>query len=164
MADRTANIILETKDIRRLAVPIANGVTLPIGSLVQEESGFANHFDGTNTLLGIVVGGENTNADGEPVGDTSLTPDPAVYVDTSGPTICGIAVDSATVIGAYVYTNDTGATSNVGDLSITQNTTDAPVGVIVRFGSATDCDVRLFSYIEHLLGRTAAATPGGSWV
>lgn len=161
MADRSANKIYETApSFKRWPVPIANGVTLPIGTLVQEESGFANHYDGTNNLLGIVVGGQNTNADGEPVGDTSLTPDPAVYVDVTGPVITGIPVASATVVGAFVYCND----SDLDNATITQPTTDAPIGVIVGFRSASDCDVKLFSYVEHLLGRTAAATPGGDWV
>lgn len=162
MADRTTNKIYESKRMDRLAVPIANGVTLPIGTLVQIESGFANHYDGVGTtfLLGIVVGGENLNSDGEPVGDTSLTPNPKVYVDASGSVICNIPVASSTVVGAFVYCDD----SNLDNATITQPTTDAPIGVIVGWRSATDCDVRLFNVIEHLLGRTAAATPGTSWV
>lgn len=160
MADRSVNKIYESKRADRLAVPIANGVTLPIGTLVQEESGFANHYDGTNNLLGIVLGGENVNSDGEPVGNTSLTPDPAVDVDTSGPVITGIAVAGSTVVGAFVYCND----SDLDNATITQPTTDAPIGIIVGWRSATDADVKLFSYVEHLLGRTAAATPGTSWV
>lgn len=160
MADRTTSKIYQSKRMDRLAVPIANGVTLPIGTLVQEESGFANHYDGTNNLLGIVLGGENLSAAGLPVGNTALTPDPAVYVDASGPVICNIPVASSTGVGQFVYCND----SDLDNATITQPTTDAPIGVIVGWRSATDCDVKLFSYVEHLLGRTAAATPGTSWV
>lgn len=159
MADRTTNKIYQTKRMERLAVPIANGVTLPIGTLVQFESGFANHYDGTAVLIGIVIGGENLNADGEPVGDTSLTPDPNVYVDASGAVICNIPVASSTTVGEYVYCND----SNIDNATITQPTTDAPIGITVGWRSATDVDVRLFAPVEHLLGRTAAATPGTSW-
>jgi len=160
MTDRTTTKIYETKGADRLAVPIANGVTLPVGTLVQEESGFANHYDGTNNLLGIVLGGENLSTAGLPVGDTSLTPDPAVYVDTSGPVITGIAVASSTAVGQFVYCND----SDLDNATITQPTTDAPIGIIVGWRSATDADVKLFSYIQHILGRTAAATLGTSWV
>lgn len=160
MADRTVPKIYQTKHMDRLAVPIANGVTLPVGTLVQIESGFANHYDGTTTLLGIVLGGENLSTAGNPVGLTSLTPDPCVYVDASGPVICNIPVASSTVVGAYVYCPD----SDLGNATITQPTTLAPIGIIVGWRSATDCDVRLFTPVEHLLGMTAAATPGTSWV
>lgn len=160
MADRTTPKIYQSKRMDRLAVPIANGVTLPVGTLVMEASGFATHYAGTGNLLGIVLGGENLSAAGNPVGLTSLTPDPAVYVDASGPVICNIPVASSTVVGAFVYCDD----SNLDNATVTQPTTDAPIGIIVGWRSATDCDVRLFAYIEHLLGRTAAATLGTSWV
>jgi len=156
MADRSANKIYETMGADRVPFPIANGVTLPVGTLVQEESGFANHYDGTNTLLGIVVGGENVNSDGEPVGDTSLSPDPAVYVDTSGPVIVGIPVASATVAGVYVYCDD----SDLDNATITQPTTDAPIGYILNFRSASDCDVKLFTAAEHMIGTDAT---GAAW-
>lgn len=160
MADRTTPKVYTSKKMSRLAVPIANGVTLPVGTLVMESSGFATHYAGTGNLLGIVLGGENLSTAGNPVGLTSLTPDPCVYVDASGPVICNIPVASSTVVGAFVYCDD----SNLDNATVTQPTTDAPIGIIVGWRSATDCDVRLFSFIEHLLGRTAAATLGTSWV
>lgn len=161
MADRTTNKIYESApSFKRWPIPIANGVALPIGTLVQGESGFANHYDGTNNLLGIVVGGENVDANGVPTGDTSLTPDPSVYVDVTGPVITGIPVASATTVDDFVYCDD----SNLDNATTVQPTTDAPIGIIVGFRSASDCDVKLFSYMEHILGRTAAATPGGDWV
>lgn len=160
MADRTTPKIYQSKRMDRLAVPIANGVTLPVGTLVMESSGFATHYAGTGNLLGIVLGGENLSSAGNPVGLTSLTPDPCVYVDASGPVICNIPVASSTVVGAFVYCDD----SNLDNATVTQPTTDAPIGIIVGWRSATDCDVRLFAYIEHLIGRTAAATLGTSWV
>jgi len=158
MADRTTRKIYETKGADRLAVPMANGVTLPIGTLVQTESGFANHYDGTSgkTLIGIVVGGENLDASGNPVGDTSLTPDAACYVDASGVVVTGIAVTSSTVIGVYVYSND----SNLDNATITQPSTDAPIGWIVGWRSATDVDVKLFTSIEHSIG---VATAHATW-
>ena len=108
-------------------------------------------------LLGLVVGGENENSDGEPVGDTSLTPDPAVFVDASGPTVEGIPVTGSTVAGALVYCND----SDLDNATVTQPTTDDPIGWISRWGSATDCDVTLFAASVHRLGSYVAAS--GSW-
>lgn len=160
MADRTLPKIYQTKKMNRLAVPITNAITLPVGTLVQETSGFAAHWAGTGTLLGIVLGGENLSTAGNPVGLTSLTPDPCVYVDASGPVICSIPVASSTVVGAFVYCPD----SDLANATITQPTTLHPIGVIVGWRSATDVDVRLFSAVEHLLGRTAAATLGTSWI
>lgn len=152
MADRSVNKIYETKGMDRLAIPVANGETLPVGTLVQVQSGFANHYDGTQPLFGIVLGGENVNSDGEPVGDTSLTPDPAVYVDSSGPVLVGIAVASSTVVGVPVYCDD----SDLANATITQPTTDAPIGYIVGWRSATDVDVKLFAPDTHVLGSDAA--------
>lgn len=163
MADRTVNKIYVTKGLDRLAFPIANGITLPVGTLVQEEGGFANHWDGTDTFLGIVLGGENTNSDGEPVGDTSLSPDPAVYVDATGVVIVGIPVAGAsavTVNGEFVYCID----SDLANATLTQPTTTFPIGIVVGWRSATDVDVRLFAFMEHLIGTTAAATLGTDWV
>lgn len=156
MADRTTNILYETKGANRLAVPIANGITLPIGSLVQSESGFANHHDGTGQFLGIVISGENLAA-GLPVGDTSQSPDPAVYVDASGTTLVGVPVASSTVPFVHVYCDD----SDVANLTITQPTTDAPIGMIVGWRSATDVDVQLFTPKEHLIGVQGG---GAAWV
>jgi len=159
MADRTTRKIYETKGADRLAVPIANGVTLPVGTLVQSESGFANHYDGVagKYLLGIVLGGENLDSDGHPVGDTSLTPDPAVYIDASGVVLTGIAVASSTVVGAYVYCND----SNIDNATITQPSTDAPIGWIIGWRSASDVDVKLFTPLEHAIGQ---ATAHATWL
>lgn len=161
MADRTANKIYETKSSARLPFPIANGVALPIGTLVQEESGFANHFDGSigHTLLGIVVGGENEDANGVPTGDTSLSPDPTVYVDCSGPVLCNVPVASSTVIGALVYTPD----SDLDNLTITQAGAEQPVGYIVGWRSASDADVKLFTPSEHKAATTAPATLSAAW-
>jgi len=160
MADRTVNKLYDTSRMDRLPVPIINAGSLPIGTLVQNASGFADHYDGTSNLLGIVVGGENVDANGVPTGDTSLTPDPMVYVDASGPVLKSIPVASSTVVGAYVYCND----SDLDNATITQPTTDHPIGVIVGWRSASDVDVRLFTLVEHMLGTDAAATPGTSWV
>ena len=163
MADRTTNTLYESKAIDRLSVPIANGVAIPVGSLVQEEGGYANHFNGDNTFLGIVVGGENLSSTQVPTGDTSASPVPTVYVDTSGATITGIPVAGAsaqTTVGEFVYCID----SDLAGASLTQVSTDSPIGILVGWRSATDADVRLFSAIEHLLGTTAADTPGTDWV
>jgi hypothetical protein len=157
MGDRTTNKIYSTSGADRFPVPIANGESLGIGALVQVESGFANHYDGTSDLLGIVVGGENTNSSGVPVGDTSLSPDPTVYVDMSGALLMGVPVASAAAVGEYVYCND----SDFDNATVTQPTTDKPIGVIVGWRSASDCDVKLFTLPEHMLGTDAT---GAAWV
>lgn len=162
MADRSANKIYETKDIKRLRVPITTAVTLPVGTLIQEEGGYANHYDGTNTLLGIVLGGENTNSDGEPVGDTSISPLPSVFVDASGATLTKIAVAGAsavTVIGEHVYCPD----SDLDNATLTESTNGYPIGFVVGWRSATDVDVKLYTPAEHLIATTAPATLGGDW-
>ena len=148
MADRTTNQQYESKGADRVAYPMTNAAVLPIGTLVQVASGFADHYDGTGTLLGIVVGGENLNSSGIPVGDTSLTPDAACYVDASGPVIVGIPVANSTVVGAYVYCND----SDLANADTDQPTTDAPIGWIIGWRSATDVDVKLFTALEHTIG------------
>lgn len=162
MADRsTSKHYTTAAGMTRCPFPIANGVTLPVGTLVQEESGFANHFDGTvgHVLLGIVMGGENPDSNGNPVGDTSLTPDPAVYVDCSGALLTNVAVASSTVIGAHVYCDD----SDLDNMTITQPGADHPIGIIVGWRSATDCDVKLYTPTEYKIGTTAAATLGAEW-
>ena len=158
MADRTTNTLYESKGMDRLAVPAANSVALPVGTLVQIESGFANHYDGTNPLIGIVLGGENLSTAGVPTGDTSLTPDAAVYVDASGPVITGIPVASSTVIGVPVYCDD----SDLANATVTQPGTDAPIGYIVGWRSASDVDVKLFAPDVHVLGSDAASF--AAWV
>lgn len=158
MADRTVNKIYVSGGMDRLPVPIANGVTLPVGTLAQWESGFANHWDGTNPLIGIVLGGENTNTANAPVGDTSQSPDPAAYIDASGLVIRNIPVTGSTVQGVYVYCDD----SDLDNATVTQPGTDAPIGYIVGFRSATDCDVKLFPPDVHILGSDAAAF--AAWV
>ena len=71
MADRTTNITIESRVRGRSAVQIADGVTIGIGALVQLESGYLNHWSsaGANTFLGILIGGENVDANGAPVGE-----------------------------------------------------------------------------------------------
>lgn len=157
MADRSTNIQYETKQANRLAVPMTDAAVLPVGTLVQVASGLADHYDGTSTLFGIVVGGENLSAAGLPTGDTSATPDPTVYVDASGPVICGIPVTGSTEVGELVYCND----SDIANATITQPTTDAPIGYIVGWRSATDADVKLFTAAEHMIG---VATAHADWV
>jgi hypothetical protein len=156
MADLAVNTIHATKGADRLAVPMTNAAVLPIGTLVQVASGLADHYDGTSTLLGIVVGGENTNSSGIPVGDTSLTPDAACYVDASGVVLLGQSATGATVVGELVYCND----SNIANATVTQPTTDAPIGYIVGWRSATDCDIKLFTAAEHMIG---VATAHADW-
>lgn len=162
MADRTVNNIYETSGKDRRRVPITTAITLPIGTLVQEEGGYANHYDGTNSFLGLVVGGENTNSDGEPVGDTSLSPVPSVFVDTSGPIVKGIPVTGAsaiTTIGEHVYCND----SDLDNATLTQPGSDYPIGFITGWRSATDVDVQLYTPAEHLVATTAPAALGADW-
>ena len=149
MADRTTNKVLDSQERGRQGHPIANGVTIGIGALVQIESGFLNHWDETGSFMGLLIGGENVDSNGAPVGDTSLAPDPLGYVDTSGPVLRHLdsVGGTPTVRGVLVYSAD----SDTDSLTIT-DTTNPPVGWISNFRSATDLDVTLFTPEEHMAG------------
>jgi len=120
--------------------PVANGVTVPIGALVQLQSGFLNHYDHTGFFLGVMVNGD-ADEDGIVTGDTSATPQPLGTVDESGVVLMHVAVASATVAGVPIWCAD----SNPGSFTITDPTTYGPIGWLKKFRSASDCDVQLFT-------------------
>jgi hypothetical protein len=133
---------------------IADGVTLYEGQLVQLKSGYLDHWDKTGQFVGILVGGDDRAGDGVIIGETSDTPPPEGRVNESGVILMHVAVGGTPTIadvGALVYCND----SDVANLTKT-DAANAVVGRLVRFRSASDCDVQLFTPAEHLAGEADA--------
>ncbi len=154
MADRTTTKIIETRpSAGRDSFAIADGVTVAAGTLAQLQAGFLNHWDdsGSNdNFLGIVIGGKDRASDGIIIGETSDTPDPRAFVDTSGVILMHLdSIDGTPVqanVGAVVYCPDSD-TDNI-DLQASGNTN--AIGVLWNFRTATDCDVKLFTPAEFL--------------
>ena len=133
---------------------IADGVTLYEGQLVQLKSGYLDHWDKTGQFVGILVGGDDRAGDGVIVGETSDTPAPEGRVNESGVILMHVAVGGSPTIadvGGLIYCND----SDVANLTKT-DAANAVVGRLVRFRSASDCDVQLFTPAEHLAGEADA--------
>jgi hypothetical protein len=156
MADQSTKKILKTQPRAGMhAYRIANGVTLYEGQLVQLESGYLNHWDETGQFLGILIGGASRANDGVIIGETSDAIPPEGYVDESGLILMHVAVGGTPTIadvGALVWCAD----SDTANLTKT-DTTDPPVGRLVRFRSVTDCDVQLFTPTEWLAGDAGTA-------
>lgn len=134
--------------------PIADGVTIPEGALVQMQSGYLNHWDETGQFIGIIVGGDDRLGAGVLTGETSDTPPPEGRVDESGVTLMHMPVAGSVTqanVGALVYCAD----SDPANFTIT-DTTNPPVGRLVRFRSVSDCDVELFTPAEWLAGDAGA--------
>ena len=161
MADRTTDLIIVTRPSSgRDAFPIENAVTLAAGTLLQLQNGRANHWDdsGSNDIfLGIAISGDDGGStDGSWLGDTSgdPDPDPEVGVDTSGATLMHLASVAGpegvapiqTDVGRVVYCPD----SDTDNITTVSTTNTNVIGFIIRFRSATDVDVRLFSPSEWL--------------
>jgi hypothetical protein len=155
MADATAKQIHKTRPNSGVgSYVIADGVTLYEGQLVQLQSGYLNHWDKTGQFLGILVGGDDRAGDGVIIGETSDTPPPEGRVNESGVVLMHVAVAGTPTIadvGGLVYAND----SDVANLTKT-DAANAVVGRLVRFRSASDCDVQLFTPAEHLAGEADA--------
>jgi len=133
---------------------IADGVTLYEGQLVQLKAGYLDHWDKTGQFVGILVGGDDRAGDGVIIGETSDTPPPEGRVNESGVILMHVAVGGTPTIadvGALIYCND----SDVANLTKT-DAANAVVGRLVRFRSASDCDVQLFTPAEHLAGEADA--------
>jgi len=162
MADRTTPKIYERRpSAGRDAFPIANTVTLAPGTLVGLAAGYANHWDNgaATVFVGIAIAGDNiataaTSDQSTWLGDTSLTPDPEVHVDTSGTTLMHLASVAGTPTQAKVGDLIFATSSDPEDITLT-STTSHPIGWMVRFRSATDVDVRLFTASEALAQLTA---------
>jgi hypothetical protein len=152
MTDRTADKLYDTRpNSGRDSFIIADGVVLAAGTLVQLGSGYADHHDGTGNFLGIVIGGDDRAGDGVLTGETSDAKPPEAFVDTSGVIVKSIAVAGTATqakVGDLVYAGD----SDLATATLTQPTTDYPIGILHRFVSVTDCDVKLFTPMEHSLG------------
>jgi len=154
MADRTTTKIIETRpSAGRDSFPIADGVTVAAGTLVQLEAGFLNHWDDSasnDVFVGIVIGGEDRAGDGIIIGETSDTPDPRAFVDTSGVILMHLdsinGTPSQAKVGDLIYCDDSD-TDNM-DLQASGNTN--AIGVLWEFRSTTDCDVKLFTPAEYI--------------
>lgn len=150
MADRTTNdnnMVVEF-DKGKYSFPIADGVTLGVGALVQLASGFLDHWDEAGIFIGIVVSGEDTGkltseSAGTLKGNTSLTPDPRAYVDTSGAILTRQTSVAGTPTQAKVGDQIWSADSDAD--SITLSTTgNESIGRLWDFRSSTDVDIKLF--------------------
>ncbi len=161
MADRTTDLIITTRPSSgRDSFPIENAVTLAAGTLVQIQAGRANHWDdsaATDVFVGIAIAGsDSASTDGSWLGDTSgvPNPDPEVTVDTSGVTL--MHLDSVlgpegvapiqTDVGRVVYCGD----SDTDSITTVSTVNTNVIGFIIRFRSATDLDVKLFTPSEFL--------------
>ena len=156
MADIGTPTTHETRPRGRSSYPVANNVTLYPGALVQVNTsgaagvdGCLDHWDKTGIFVGIVVGGDANTTAGGILGDSSESPRPEARVDESGAIITHVNVTGAaqTDVGNLVYC----ATSNPADMTIT-DAANAVVGRLVRFRTASDCDVELFTPAEHRAG------------
>jgi hypothetical protein len=151
MADASAKKIHKTRPNAGVgSYIIADGVTLYEGQLVQLESGYLNHWDETGDFLGILVGGDDRAGDGVIIGETSDTPPPEGRVNESGVVLMHVAVAGTATqakVGDLVFCAD----SDVANLTLT-DTTNPPVGRLVRFRSVSDCDVQLFTPAEYSAG------------
>jgi len=155
MSDQAAKAVRKTAPRSGTrAVPIANGVTLYEGQFVQYEGGYANHWDETGQFAGICVGGKDRLRDGVLLGNTSDTPPPEAIIDESGTVLMHMSIGGTPTqakVGLLVYCAD----SNPANMTMT-DTTNFPIGRLVRYRSATDVDVELFTPTEHLAGVAGA--------
>lgn len=153
MADRTSKVIHKTRPrAGRDSFVVKNSTTIYEGSLVQvDANGFLEGWDQGGALVGILIGGDTTDA-GAITGDTSASIPPEGRVDTSGVILMHVPVTGAAqaYVGDLVYcTTDNPA----ADLTRTDPGVGAePVGWMVRYRSASDCDVQLFTPAEFKAG------------
>jgi hypothetical protein len=144
MANLTTNLQVKTRSRGTATFPIASGITLPVGALVQVKSGELNHWDGTGLFVGIHQGEQQL---GEGV----------VAVD--GPVLQRVAVTGASSAspGSFVYCAD----SNPANMTLTGT---KPIGRLIRYRSATDCDVMLLDSEEYAANVIIAGEEaGGDW-
>ena len=158
MADVTAHTILETRPRSgRDAFPITDGVTAYAGMLVGIQGGHANHWaDGANDVFaGLSLGGDDRAGDGILTGETSDSPDPQLFVDTSGVTLMHLTTVDNTptqaAVGDYVYCES----SNTDDIDMLSTLHTSPIGWLIRYRTASDVDVQLVTPTEFLAQATA---------
>lgn len=159
MADLAADSIIETRpSAGRDSFPIADGIILFAGTLVQLSSGFLDHWDDAgagSTFMGVLLGGDDRAGDGTIIGETSDALPPEGHVDTSGVVLMHLDSIDGTPTQAKVGDLVFAATSNTDDLDLQASGNTDPIGWLIRFRSATDCDVRLFTPSEFLAQQTA---------
>jgi hypothetical protein len=154
MANLVLNVVHKTNPAGgRFSFPIATGVTLGVGALVMMKAGFLDHWDDTLGVdfVGIVVGGDYNSATGLLTGSAALE---EATVDASGVTLMHMAV-AGTATAAKRHDLIYCADSDPANFTLT-DTTNAPVGYMSRWRSATDADITLFTPGEHLAGMAAA--------
>jgi len=128
---------------------IKNDVQLYEGQLVQlDANGYLDHYtEATGLFLGILKSGDSRLGDGVIVGATGDAKPPEGQVDESGVTLMHMAVGSATQasVGDPVYCDD----SDTANLTVTATGAAKKIGYVVRFRTASDCDVRLYTPAEY---------------
>lgn len=154
MADAAARTVLTTRaNAGRDSFPITDGVTLYEGQLISLVAGYANHWDddeaGLDLFLGIALRGDDRLGNGVLTGETSDPMPPEVVVDTSGVILMHLdsvaGTPTAAKVGDLVYSVD----SDIASISMTDTTGDGiAIGVLWRFRSANDVDVKLFTPTE----------------
>lgn len=154
MADRTTNKFIDTAPSSgRWSWPMANGIQVAAGTLVQLQAGFLNHWDDSaqnDVFLGIVLGGKDRLGDGVLTGNTGDTPDPRAFVDISGVILTGLdSIDGTPTqakVGNLVYCPD----SDTDNMTTVASGNTNVIGFLWRFRSTSDVDVKLFTPMEYV--------------
>lgn len=145
MADAAARTIHKTApNSGRWSYIMADGITLFEGQLVQLQSGYLNHWDQSGSFLGILLGGDDRLKDGVLIGETGDSPPPEARVDQSGVVLMHLASVGGTPTQAKLGHHVFSADSDTASMTMT-DTNNPPVGRLVRFRSATDVDVQLWT-------------------
>lgn len=156
MADATRDQIWETRPRSgRNTYKIANSITPFVGMFAQlvrtgGTEGYLDHWDEAGTWLGLVLRGDENDDGSLKTGDTSASIPPEATVDESGVILKGVTIGGTPTqakVGELVYCAD----SDPSNLTFT-DTTAAPVGICVRYTSATSQDVQLFTPAEAIAG------------
>ena len=160
MADRTVAKIYDTRPrAGRDSFQITDAVTVAAGTLVQLEAGLLNHWDDTaagppiKIFMGIVTGGEDRAGDGVLIGENNDSPRPEAFVDTSGVIVTGLTLGGTPTLakqGDRVYCGD----SDLASATLNSSGRTNVIGWMVRYKSATDQDLQLFTPAEWLAYNT----------
>ena len=126
-----------------MSVPIALGQTVYVGSLIQIKDGYAEPWDETGQLVGLMIDGDADPQTGLFTGAEGSIPLRQCRIDSSGPTVNGLDLSGSGVtqgsVGSEVYCS----TDNLADLTTT-STGGEPVGRISSFRSSTNCSVDMY--------------------
>lgn len=159
MANQAVKVVRKTREPGRDSFQIADGVVVYEGMLagIDATTGYLEHWaDGANDCFaGVVLGGDDRAKDGVLTGETSDTPPPEARVDTSGTVLMHLSsINNSPVqgnVGDPVYCG----TSNPDDITTNSSGRNHPIGFIVRWRTATDVDVQLFSMAHHVAQRVS---------